>query len=540
MGSIFTITTDDLRRRSMTEAAPIGRNERSAGRKPKRWLVAWVGNADRDAAEGRAPEGVGPIASAVVADPTYDRIYLLTNREHERAVKYCDWLAERTGTPPDRIDLYDIDLPSPVDYDAIYAEVSKNLTAARLPQDNVELTFHVSPGTPAMTVIWIVLARTRFPARLIQTTPGKGVQEITFFTDVANAFLPEYLRRGDERISRLAEGPKTVAPEFARIVHRSEGISQQIDLARRIAAHDVPALILGETGTGKELFAEAIHAASRRADKPYIAVNCGAIPPELANSELFGHIRGAFTGATGNRKGHFREAAGGTLFLDEVGDLPLDTQVRLLRVLQSKQVTPVGSSKPEAADVRIIAATHRDLMAEVAAGRFREDLFHRLAVGILNLPPLRERDGDVDLLIDHFLAQINAEAATVHEATGKEVSYDARRLLANHPWPGNVRELYHTLTRAAIWSRGNVIGADDVRSALLPTPTDASSPFDRPLAQGIDLEELLDDIKRHYIGQAMDKARGRKTLAAKLLGLASHQTLSNWMKRLGLDDDESA
>lgn len=524
----------------MTGAGPIERAERSSGREPKRWLVAWVGNADRDAAEGRTPEGVGPIASAVAADGAYDRIYLLTNRDHERAVRYCDWLAERTGIPPDHIDLYDVDLPSPVDYDAIYAEVSKNLTAARLPQNNVELTFHVSPGTPAMTVIWIVLARTRFPARLIQTTPGKGVQEITFFTDVANAFLPEYLRRGDERIGRLAEGPKTIAPEFARIVHRSEGISQQIDLARRIAAHDVPALILGETGTGKELFAEAIHAASRRAGKPYIAVNCGAIPPELANSELFGHIRGAFTGATGNRKGHFREAAGGTLFLDEVGDLPLDTQVRLLRVLQSKEVTPVGSSKPEAADVRIIAATHRDLMSEVAAGRFREDLFHRLAVGILNLPPLRERDGDVDLLIDYFLAQINAEAVTGPEAISKEVSATARRLLVDHPWPGNVRELYHTLTRAAIWSRGTVIGADDVRSALLPTPTPAGSPFERPLAQGIDLEELLDDIKRHYITQALDKARGRKTVAAKLLGLASHQTLSNWMRRLGMESGELA
>lgn len=507
---------------------------------PKRWLVAWVGSADHAAAEEPSADGVGPIASALLADTTYDRVYLLTNYEHERSVAYCAWLADRVGIHSDRIDLFDIDLPSPVDYDAIYSEVSKNLAAARLPQNGVQLTFHLSPGTPAMAVIWIVLARTRFPARLIQTAPGKGVQEITFFTNVANAFLPEYLRRGDERMDKLAAGPKTSAPEFARIVHRSDSVDRQIDLARRIAAYDVPVLILGETGTGKELFAEAIHAASRRAGKPYLAVNCGAIPPELANAELFGHVKGAFTGAARDRKGHFQEAAGGTLFLDEIGDLPLDTQVRLLRALQSKEVTPVGSSKPVTVDVRIVAATHRDLMTDVAAGRFREDLFHRLAVGILNLPPLRERDGDIELLTDYFMDQINAEGVGGPEQNSKTISKNAKILLAQQTWPGNVRELYHTLSRAAIWSRGNVVEADDIRSVLLPSPSRRRSPFERPLAQGVDLESLLDEIKRHYITQALDKARGRKSVAAKLLGLASHQTLSNWMKRLGMESDELA
>lgn len=519
----------------MTQVAPTAPTA-----SPKRWLVAWVGNADRDAAEGRTADGVGPIASAVLAAPSYDRIYLLSNREHDRAVAYCDWLAERTGFRPDCIDLYDIALDSPVDYDAIYQGVSKNLAEARLPREDVFLTFHVSPGTPAMAVIWIVLARTRFPARLIQTIPGKGVQEITFFTDVANAFLPEFLQRGDERMVRLAKGPKASAPEFARVLHRSESIERQIDLARRIAAHDVPVLILGETGTGKELFAQAIHDASRRAGRPFVAVNCGAIPHDLVNSELFGHVRGAFTGATTNRKGHFQEAHGGTLFLDEIGDLPLDAQVRLLRALQNKEITPVGNSKPVSVDVRIVAATHRELMAEVAAGRFREDLFHRLAVGILTLPPLRERDGDVELLIDRFLDQINADGVGGPEAPRKNISNDARKVLVSHPWPGNVRELYHTLTRAAIWSRGAEISADDIRSVLLPPTSEANSPFQRSIAQGIDLESLLDEIKRHYITQALDKAHGRKTAAARLLGLASHQTLNNWMKRLGMEADEPA
>lgn len=500
-----------------------------------RWLIAWVGGTDHDAAEGRLQGDIGPIAAALRSDPGFDRVYLLTNYPHERSVRYCDWLATEVQFDPNRIDLFDIELSSPVDYDAIYAEVSANLAAARLPQEGVELTFHLSPGTPAMAVIWVVLSRTRFPARLIQTMRGGGVHEVKFFTDVADAFLPEYLRRSETRIQKLAAGPKGVPAEFDRILHKSELVAKQVELARRVAAFDVPVLILGETGTGKELFAEAIHAASQRAAKPYIAVNCGAIPSELANSELFGHKKGAFTGADRDRKGHFEEAEGGTLFLDEIGDLPLETQVRLLRVLQAKEVTPVGSSKPIPINVRVVAATHRDLMADVAAGRFREDLFHRLAVGILRLPPLRDRSGDIELLIDHFLGQINSEGSEKPEAKNKIISKDGKNFLIGHPWPGNVRELYHTLLRAVIWSPAEVITLDDVRSALLQTPARQTDLLELPIQQGFDLEALLDDIKRHYVRKALDISGGKKTEAAKLLGLTSHQTLNNWMKRLGVE-----
>jgi transcriptional regulator with PAS, ATPase and Fis domain len=230
---------------------------------------------------------------------------------------------------------------------------------------------------------------------------------VDFSFDLANDFLPEYLQRSGERIERLVQGPQETDPHFSKIIHKSSAVKKQIQLARRISVYEVPVLILGETGTGKELFAEAIRSASNRSAKPYITVNCGAIAPELANSELFGHVKGAFTGASSSRKGHFQEADGGTLFLDEVGDLPTDTQVRLLRVLQAKEVTPLGTSTSIKVDVRVIAATHRNLAAEVAAGRFREDLFHRLAVGILQLPPLREREGDIELLIDFFMEKIN-------------------------------------------------------------------------------------------------------------------------------------
>lgn len=499
-------------------------------------MWAWIGATDLGAAEEHLKGNTGPIAEALLSGDTYDRVYLLSNYEHERTKRYCEWLADKVGLRADAIALIDIALPSPVDYDAIHSGVSSTLSAAGLPRDDVHLTFHLSPGTPAMAVIWIVLARTGFPARLIQTTRDQGVQEVTFFINVAEAFLPEYLRRRSRVIEELASGPHVSVPEFAAVVHRSSAVARQIDLAHRMSAHSVPILILGETGTGKELFAEAIHKASRRARGPFVPVNCAAISPELASSELFGHVRGAFTGAVREHKGHFQEARGGTLFLDEVGDLPLDTQARLLRVLQSKMVTPVGGSKLIPVDVRILAATHRDLMADVAAGRFREDLFHRLAVGILTLPPLRERRDDIVLLAEHFLEGINAETGEPKSDRRKIISEDAKMFIASRSWPGNVRELYHTLVRAAMWSQADVITSDDIRAAVLPTAPIAQPLPHQTISQPIDLEALIDDTKRHYLRSALEAAGGRRAAAAKLLGLSSHQTLSNWMRRLGMDD----
>jgi DNA-binding NtrC family response regulator len=372
---------------------------------------------------------------------------------------------------------------------------------------------------------------------LIQTAPDGSVLDIPFLADITSDFLPEFLQRSTERIERLSVGPADAGPEFQKILYRCTAMASQVALARKAAAYDVPVLILGETGTGKELFAQAIHAASSRARGAFIPVNCGAISPELANSELFGHVKGAFTDAKAARKGHFVEASGGTLFLDEIGDLPLDTQVRLLRVLQAREVTPVGSSTPVPVDVRIIAATHRDLAADVAAGRFREDLFHRLAVGILRLPALRERDDDLELLIDAFLAQINADAQGKPEAQEKELCTGAKKVLLSHTWPGNVRELYHTLLRAAIWSQGKVISGEEAQAAIIQIHSPQEAILGRPLTQGFDLQTLLDDVSRDYIVRALKQTGSRKTAAAKLLGFANHQTFGNWVDRLGVEVD---
>ena len=505
------------------------------------WLVAWIGKTDHEAGEGVSGATQGPIAGALLGAHRFDKVYLLTNYPHARSVVFCTWLEEITGYLPDQVELYDIDLPSPIDYAAIYDGVCSNLLAARLPRDDVELTFHLSPGTPAMAAIWIILSKTRFPARLIQTSRERGIESVDFEFDLASDFLPEFLDRSSARIERLAASPVgAIAQEFAAIIHQSTVMREQIELAHRVAVYDVPVLILGESGTGKELFARAIHATNpKRKDAPFVPVNCGAIPIELANSELFGHVKGAFTGAVKSHDGYFTQADGGTLFLDEIGDLPLDAQVRLLRVLQNKEVTPVGSGTAQKVDVRIVAATHRDLVADVVAGRFREDLFHRLAVGIIRLPPLRERTGDLDVLIDLFLRAFNDDARDRPEAQQKVLSMPARKRLHAHEWPGNVRELQHTLLRAAIWSPGESIEARDVESSILQVRKNRDVVLDQPISQGVELQQLLDRVAHHYVERALKHTGHKKAAAAKLLGFANHQTLHNWIKRLGVGTEES-
>ena len=228
--------------------------------KNKQWLISWIGNADHAASEQGDVAGLGPIATALQGGLQFDRVCLLTNFSHERSAKFCVWLERKFGYSSSLIDLQEMDLVSPIHYASIYDEVSKHLKALGLPCEDVDLTFHLSPGTPAMAAIWIMLAKTRFPAKLIQTSKENGLDSVDFQFDLASDFLPEYLQRSGQRIERLANGPQEAAPHFGKIIHKSAAVKSQIQLAQRIAAHDVPVLILGETGTGKELFAEAIRA----------------------------------------------------------------------------------------------------------------------------------------------------------------------------------------------------------------------------------------------------------------------------------------
>ena len=476
--------------------------------------------------------GVGPVAQALETI-TFDAAFLLTDHDGE-AIGYLRWLEARVGRT--EINMLQQQLTGPTEFGEIYTAAVRACEQVLAASKGAALTFHLSPGTPAMAAVWILLAKTRFPAAMIESSREHGVRTASVPFDISADFLPDLLRQPDRELERLSAGLPPEAPEFDAIVHRSPVMQRVILRARRVAPRSVPVLLEGETGTGKELMARAIHQASPRRDRPFIAVNCGALPPDLVESELFGHEKGAFTGADRSRPGYFAAANGGTLFLDEIGELPAAAQVKLLRVLQDGAVVRVGATTPRDVDVRVIAATNRTLTEEVASGRFREDLFYRLAVAVLNLPPLRERPGDVGPLAVRLLDQINAESASEPGYQCKKLSSSARNVLLGHAWHGNVRELSNTLRRAAIWSYGSTITAEDLHDALLPAARDhASTVLDRTLGNGFSLPDLLAEVARHYLTRALDEASKNKTKAAELVGLASYQTLTNWLSKYGAD-----
>jgi two-component system nitrogen regulation response regulator NtrX len=289
-------------------------------------------------------------------------------------------------------------------------------------------------------------------------------------------------------------------------------------------------LIHGESGTGKELVARAIHRASKRAAGPFVEVNCAAIPQELIESELFGHEKGSFTGATERRIGRFEQADGGTLFLDEVGDLSLEAQAKLLRALESAEIERVGGERPIAVDVRVVSATNKDLARATQAGAFREDLRYRLQVVPIHIPPLRERPGDIPELVAHFLALVCGKIGR----PAVRVLPEALDALVRHAWPGNVRELANIVERLVILAARSEITADEVRAAL-PDGGPAGQPaLGNPAAPGEPLTDQLDDFERTLIARALSAARGNVAEAARTLA-TDRANLYRRMKRLGLE-----
>ncbi len=497
----------------------------------KKILVSWIGNTDLAAPEKNLKQGLGPIAQAAV-NKSYDEIVLLSDYLKDRISSYIKWLEPQT---PSRISVRYHSLSGPTQFGEIYEAAVNTISELLKYYGDVDLTFHLSPGTPAMAAVWILLAKTRFPAELLESSKEEGVKTAEVPFDISAEFIPSLMRRTDERLEKLSIGLPPDAPEFDDIIHRSAVMKRIIAKARRVAPRSVPILIEGESGTGKELLARAIHRASSRRDKPFKTVNCGAIPGELVESEFFGHKKGAFTSAFQDRVGYFEAAHEGSLFLDEIGDLPLAAQVKILRALQEKEIIRVGETKPTKIDVRIIAATNRKLIEEVAASRFRADLYYRLAVAVLSLPPLRERSGDLSLLIDKLLDEINHDSIGEPGFINKKISASARNLMLSYSWPGNVRELLNTLRRAAVWSSDSTISIEDINDSLIqPQTSTAPELSDQPLADKVNLPEILSNIASNYLARALKTTGGNKTKAALMLGLPNYQTLSNWITKYGV------
>ena len=320
-----------------------------------------------------------------------------------------------------------------------------------------------------------------------------------------------------------------------KIIGHNPAMRRVLDTIQRVASSSCTVLVTGESGTGKELVVAALHDASPRTGKPLVTVNCGAIPENLIESELFGHARGAFTGAHATRQGHVASAEGGTLFLDEVGELPPQVQVKLLRLLQQREYTMVGDSRVVKSDVRIAAATNRDLEAEVKARRFREDLFYRLNVIHIELPALRDRPEDIEPLAKHFLNACVARTGRV-EVVG--FTAEALELLRGHLWPGNVRSLENTVERAVLLTPGPLVTVDDLpermraQSATMVAAKPVSSSAPLP-ETGIDLRAVVERYENQLIAQALERTGRNKNRAAQLLGL-NRTTLVEMLKRKGL------
>jgi transcriptional regulator with PAS, ATPase and Fis domain len=300
-------------------------------------------------------------------------------------------------------------------------------------------------------------------------------------------------------------------------------------LINKIADSNSTILITGESGTGKELAARAIHELSQRREQPFVPVNCGAIPEELLESELFGHVRGAFTGAVNSRQGRFQLANGGTLFLDEIGEMSPKLQVKLLRVLQERQFEPVGSDRAVQVDVRVVAATNRDLHVAVREGRFRDDLFYRLNVLPVQLPSLREREGDIPLLVKHFLALHGLRKAK----RVARVEPDAMAVLESYRWPGNVREVENLVERLIVLNEDGVIRINELPDYVVQHGASEQSASAALPASGMDLDRYLEKIENGFICQALERARGNKTLAAGMLNL-NRTTFIERLRKKGL------
>jgi len=484
----------------------------------------------------------GPVLT-LLAERSFHAIHIFTNPGSlPNAQRLQQEIAKRDGDVRTRI--HNIDIPDPTDYEALFLNMSARCREILEEYGDRQPACFIATasGTPQMQTVWFLMAQSGIvPATLLKITPPrflrpkqKAVSKISLSLENFPKIMPPSPETLDIAVTCLRkEKLEAERGEFIRefsslqMIGKSPSLMQVVDTIRSAALYDSAILIQGETGTGKELVAKAIHFNSARKGEPLIVVNCAAIPETLVESELFGHEKGAFTGATQQKKGKFELADGGTIFLDEIGDMPLPAQAKILRVLQEKEIMRVGGEKTIRADVRILAATNRNLAACITDGKFREDLYYRLKVIDIPMPALRERAEDISLLVEYFLDRHNARYRQK-----KQISREAMRRILSYSWPGNIRELENAVERAFVLSKGSVIKEDDlppeITAPLSPLPKSSgnSDQTNAPAIaiphEGIDLDAHLHNLEKAYYEEAIKMKDGNREAAARLLNIQPH------------------
>ncbi|MBN1351934.1 sigma 54-interacting transcriptional regulator [candidate division KSB1 bacterium] len=495
----------------------------------KNILLSFVGNHDPF---DPVDNSDGPILN-LLSHKSFEKIYLFYNSDI-----YLRQASELNVELKKRdVDTYlsyvPIEITDPTDYSLLFPLIN-DACQKILTENSHQNSYYfiaMASGTPQMHTIWVLLQQSQlFPAKLLQALEpkfrktGLAYREITFEIDnFPKIISPDEIKRllniSELKRERLEAERKSLTRDFgfSEIIGESELLRREIEKAVSIADSDVPVLICGETGTGKELFARAIHFNSQRKEHPFICVNCAALPEHLIESELFGHKKGAFTGAIQDKKGKFQLADEGTIFLDEIGDMPLSTQAKILRALQEKEISPVGSEKTIKLDVRVISATNMNLEHARQEKRFRDDLYYRIKGLALEIPPLRKRKQDIIILANHILQN------------KARLTSDAQKFLYNYSWPGNVRELKQSLHTANALSQGNEITKeilmDLLQEQLVGYP--GGIKFELPAGE-FDLKETLEHIEKDMILNALKEERNNQTRAAKRLGM----TRQNFNKKL--------
>lgn len=490
-------------------------------------LVSFNGDRDPHSVSQSGALLEGPILTILKARNDFDKIILFSSRLREKAEETRKIIGERW--PRVHVSVHELDIPNPTSYARILKALRDCLPELCTPDPSTEYYVCVSPGTPQMHACWLLLtASGEFPAKILQVVDPRHLepgQDPVLEIHPRGPEFPDVIPRVRmEEVPEVSPAEMEKAIRNAGIVGRDPVFVKALEEAGRVAQYDrTPILILGETGTGKELFAKYIQNIGKRRGEAYITVNCAAFPENLIESELFGYVKDAFTGANQDREGKFHAANHGTLFLDEIGDMSLSAQAKVLRALENGEITRVGAVTAEKVDVQIIAATNKDIHEARREKAFREDLYRRLSVMVIPLPSLAERKGDIPLLAQELLRQCT-------EAYKKNAVFSQSTLtfLQSLPWPGNIRELRNVIKLSVILARQETIEPADLR--FDQSVCAAAAPWIPEPREGFSLEDYLKEIRAATMDRALEIAAGNQTLAAKLLGLSS-QAVSQYVTK---------